>query len=429
MIRLTFLTLMGNAVFYLIIAISYCRILTRRFSWPVTVLGFILGFLLYILPTKFMPYADIERGLFVLLSFPVVTIALFRDKWYKSLACAVAAVVVMTVSDLFTVSVLLTPEQVRQGLSFQPLAVQLADYAIYLSTVAFLMFLFTLLMNRYKNRLSGREWALYMLFPVSQYLLIYGWMVLCRLDFSPRRVLVMMVGVAACVGADIALFAAVRGMAQRSELKAKNDLLARQIDLQKEHYAAITAQYENIRRIRHDISSHLYTIQLLLKEGQYAQAAAYSEEVSQASRYRSSLGSCENPVVDAFVYSRTEELRAQGFQVQTQVRVPADPGIRNADMVVAFGNLLDNAAEACQAAGQKQIALSAGMEKGYLHIREHNPAPDTPAAHKRRIPELERGIGLHILQELAETYHGSFTYAVDQGEFEANLFLLGTEET
>ena len=30
------------------------------------------------------------------------------------------------------------------------------------------MFLFTLLMNRYQNRLSGREWALYLAFPASQ---------------------------------------------------------------------------------------------------------------------------------------------------------------------------------------------------------------------------------------------------------------------
>ena len=40
MMRLTFLMLFGNAIFYLIQAVSCCRILTRRFSWPVMVLGF-----------------------------------------------------------------------------------------------------------------------------------------------------------------------------------------------------------------------------------------------------------------------------------------------------------------------------------------------------------------------------------------------------
>ena len=37
-----------------------------------------------------------------------------------------------------------------------------------------------------------------------------------------------------CIAADAFLYLAVRGMAQRSALKAKNDLLSAQIDRQKE---------------------------------------------------------------------------------------------------------------------------------------------------------------------------------------------------
>ena len=105
------------------------------------------------------------------------------------------------------------------------------------------MFLFTLLINRYQNRLSGREWALYLAFPASQYLLIYGWVIFLRTDFILRRVLMLLLALAICTAADALLFTAIRGMAQRSELKARNDLLARQIDRQNEHYAALTAQY------------------------------------------------------------------------------------------------------------------------------------------------------------------------------------------
>ena len=412
-------------VFFLILAVMYCRVLTRRFSWPFTLLGLTVGYLLYIIPTKFMPYADAERMLFGLVTFPLTPIVLFRDKWYKSLLCAFAGLVAMAGSDLLSVSWLLTPEQLRQGLTFQPIPVQLAVYAIFLSTDGLLMFLFTLLMNRYQNRLSGREWALYLAFPASQYLLIYGWVIFLRTDFILRRVLMLLLALAICTAADALLFTAIRGMAQRSELKARNDLLARQIDRQNEHYAALTAQYENLRRIRHDISSHLYTMQLLLQEGQYDEAAAYSAEVTEACRFRSDLGACENPVVDAFLFSRTEELRAQGYTLQLQVCIPAETGIRNADMVVAFGNLLDNAAEACRDAGEKRLSLSARMDRGFLCIEVRNPAPAAPARHSRRIPELERGIGSHILRALAETYEGSYALTPSGGECTASLLLKG----
>lgn len=427
MMQLTPLSLTANAIYYLILGISYCRILNRRFSWPATVFGIFLGYLGLIIPTNFMAYAGFERLLFTLITFPIVPLILFTDKWYKSVICSTVSLIAMAVADLLSVSVLLTPEQLQVGLTFQPYRVQLAVYAIFLSTYALLMWLFTLVMNRYKNRLSVREWLLYITFPISQYIMVYGWETLCRLDFSMHRVLLMLFALAVCVVADVALFAAIRGMAQRSELKARSDLLARQIELQKLHYSDITAQYENIRRIRHDISSHLYTIEVLLKEGQYDRAAAYSAEVSEACRYKSNLGSCENPIVDAFLFFRSEELSARGYDIQMHVSIPADPGIHDADMIVAFGNILDNAVDACQNSGKKQISLTAHMDKGYLNIEERNPLNSDTGLKKRRIPELERGIGFHILKELAEKYNGSFNTSAGETEFTVSLILKGAE--
>ena len=124
MMRLTPLSLAANTIFYLILAVMYCRVLTRRFSWPFTLLGLTVGYLLYIIPTKFMPYADAERMLFGLVTFPLTPIVLFRDKWYKSLLCAFAGLVAMAGSDLLSVSWLLTPEQLRQGLHLSCSALQ-----------------------------------------------------------------------------------------------------------------------------------------------------------------------------------------------------------------------------------------------------------------------------------------------------------------
>ena len=79
MMRLTFLMLLGNAIFYLIQAVSCCRILTRRFSWPVMVLGFAVGYLLFVTPAIPFPETGMIRGVIALVSFPLVDMVLFRD--------------------------------------------------------------------------------------------------------------------------------------------------------------------------------------------------------------------------------------------------------------------------------------------------------------------------------------------------------------
>ena len=161
-------------------------------------------------------------------------------------------------------------------------------------------------------------------------------------------------------------------MAQRSELKVRNDILSAQIDRQKEHYAAITAQYETIRRMRHDIAKYLYTLQPLLHAERYQDATAYLSEVSTQTQVQERLGVCENPIVDAYIFSRSQELEKQGYRVQLRVRLPEAIGISNSDLIIAFANLLDNAADACHACEDKTISLTAAVNKGFLTIETEN---------------------------------------------------------
>ena len=56
-------------------------------------------------------------------------------------------------------------------------------------------------------------------------------------------------------------------------------------------------------------------------------------------------------------------------------------------------------------------------------VTETNPAPADDTRKKRRIPHLERGIGLHILTDLAGRYHGSCTQEVRDGQFTVSIAL------
>ena len=414
-----------NALIFAMWAVTFCRTLTRRFSMPVTILGFALQFLVWLTPPYFMGNGSILRAVYPLFGIVLPLFLLFRDRWNRILFVALGCLVFMYIADLVPCAIIFTPEQMRKGIALQPLPQRLVAYAICVSLDAFLLWMLVLFMTRYKNRLHGSECVLYLLFPFSQYLLLFGWLRVCLSEMTFPRAGYVIAAMLVCMAADVALYIAVRGMAQRSELKVRNDILSAQIDRQKEHYAAITAQYETIRRMRHDIAKHLYTMQALLHAERYQDAAAYLSEVSAQTQVQERLGVCENPIVDAYIFSRSQELEKQGYRVQLRVQLSEAIGISNSDLITAFANLLDNAAEACRACDDRTICLTATVCKGFLTIETENVCRTQPQTKKRCIPELERGIGFSIFQGLARKYDGSFSYHTENGRFTASLILKG----
>jgi two-component system sensor histidine kinase AgrC len=301
---------------------------------------------------------------------------------------------------------------------------QLGMFLIYLPINGALLWLASLLFVRYNARLTGRDWIFYALFPVSQMALCISLFLLMAQGISRAAVSWQGAAVLICIAADVGLYFSMRGMEQRAAIAAENAMLERQIVLQRDHRAALQEQYENVRKMRADIDDHLAAIQHMLENGKSSEAASYAAELRPKTAYQSSLGQCENPIADAFLYSRIGELRAQGVDVTAEISIPARLSISSTDLIIAFGNLLDNASEACREIENKRLSVTARIIKGYLAIETENPVPLNSDKNKpRRVQELPRGVGFHILQELADKYDGAFTYHIQNGVFHAQLAL------
>ena len=287
------------------------------------------------------------------------------------------------------------------------------------------LMLISFIFTRSKNNLSGRQLLVFSAFPITQMVCEAS---LVTLMFTPPRYEYIPMQLTMSVlflVSDILLYRTMVRTEQRVQLEVENELLERQLDAQLAHYRDLTAQYEQIRAMRHDIAHHLNTIHALLQSGNLKEASEYSEQLLPAQTYSSRLGSCRNPVVDAFLYTRTQEAGLRGVPVRADVSLPVELPVSNTDLIVAFGNLLDNALEACSGIPDAQITLRAHMDKGYVVIQESNPVrPRQPQGKKpRRIPELERGVGFRVLSSLAAKYDGSFRHTCENDTYTVTLLL------
>lgn len=243
----------------------------------------------------------------------------------------------------------------------EPLA--LLTVSVYTGVLA----LATRALSRNSRPLSLTQWLIFTIFPLLQSVCL---ITMFRLyaqfpkatNWPRMSVLILLFAVS-----DVALFCLIGQTARKAELETANRLLNAQLDDQLKHYSALVDQYEDNRRIR--------------------------------------------------------EARQAGIPVEASVVLPRRLPIANVDLVILFGNLMDNAVEACSQVASPFIRLEAGLRKDYLVVTESNPAPADDTRKKRRIPQLERGIGLHILTDLAGRYHGSCTQEVRDRQFTVSIAL------
>ena len=133
----------------------------------------------------------------------------------------------------------------------------------------------------------------------------------------------------------------------------------------------------------------------------------------------------ENRVVDAIVSDKAKECTEKNIRLQTELNIPEELLVRNAELCVIFANLLDNAIRACERLeGQEkpkdhdcaEIRLAARERGGYLVIREENPFDGTVEDRKQG-PLSEHGLGLGIVEQIAQKHEGRLQTEQAEGKF------------
>lgn len=409
----------ANWFYYSTFFVFLNSVLNKRFSIKITYPVEVLLALEILVSSVIFPKMSLMRVFMLPVQIMVFNLILFKDKPLRSIFSAWLILVVIILSEYVSLAVLYVPEMLEGRLTEASMKDQILVWLTSVGSSAVMFWLISLIMNRVRNRFSIREMLMYSFFPVSQCLLLYGWMNATRFSGGTQHQFLVIVVMVLCLVADAGLFASMMRVSRQVELETENRFLTTQIGAQREHYAELTAQYEQIRRMRHDIAKHISAMDGLLAAGRHTEAAAYVAEL-RAESYNPTLGICENPVVDAFLHSAIQSAAEEGLVLDVSVSVPADISIASTDLVCTYGNLMDNAVEACAGVPGAVITLRTHIAAGYLITTAENPIGPNEGR-KTRIQGLERGIGLRVLDDLAEKYNGSFRYQTDSDVFRAEI--------
>lgn len=198
----------------------------------------------------------------------------------------------------------------------------------------------------------------------------------------------------------------------RQFLSDQDAVFARSLDKMMAQYSQeVQELYANMRGWRHDYHDHLQALKAYLDNQDTTGARQYLDELEDKLDAVDPLVHSGNAMLDAIVNAKLTLAERLQIPVNEKVIVGNTPLIKDVDLVVILGNLLDNAIEAIseQPAGEKrQLRLYIGIVKQqfYISVTNTRPADQVIDYQYASTKSDKRGLGIRRVNKLVAKYDG-----------------------
>lgn len=226
-------------------------------------------------------------------------------------------------------------------------------------------------------------------------------------------------------------------MVDDAEAKEQNLLYEQELDLLNRHTKEREAYDAEMRRLRHDMKNHMSSLLGMLQGDDTKQAEEYVRGMLQgASECRAGdVSRTGNAIVDSIVNHKCGTARAEGVAFDANVFLPAELPFLGGHLTIVFGNLLDNALEACRDVeeGKRYVTLDASYEKEVLMIAVANPyRGERRKDHAGKYVTTKKdrrshGLGLSSVEQAVEAYRGQVDADGKDGVFRVSVVMYGGE--
>lgn len=201
-----------------------------------------------------------------------------------------------------------------------------------------------------------------------------------------------------------------------------------QVALQKVHYDELTKKIEESARQRHDMRHHLHTVYQFLEVRDTVQAMEYLREYDKNMTVMQRETLCSHPIADALLqyYEKLCTEKHIGFKVM--LGMPANLPMEDTDISILFGNLLENAYEACLEYDRENPYIKIWgryKEPGFLFRIENTFS--TPLKERNGKYHSTKhdgpGIGTESVRKVVQQYNGTVDFSKEEHIFQVSVIL------
>ncbi len=193
-------------------------------------------------------------------------------------------------------------------------------------------------------------------------------------------------------------------------------------------YKMLAEQYSQSERLRHDMKNHIIALSGLFQSKEWEKMGGYLKQLEE-SGLEPGGDMTGNKAVDALLYQKRKQAQREKIRWECDIQIPKACGINEFDLCVLFGNILDNALEACERLQPGEcglINIQAKTVKKCFLIEVKNSMDSmekyTEGFTGKESPK-EHGLGLLNVGDVVHKYNGVVNIEAGNGIFVISILI------
>jgi Signal transduction histidine kinase regulating citrate/malate metabolism len=230
---------------------------------------------------------------------------------------------------------------------------------------------------------------------------------------------------------DYLMFYMVERYASLMESKHIDAMYQQEMELKEKFYIEVQESYEYVQSLKHDLKNQLISLYDTFTEDGGVAARKKIKELYCDLKEDDKKIYTANPVLNSILKNKLAKAEENEIKTSIKVQIPMKLNIDCGDMGILYGNILDNAIEACQKIErtERYIQLDSIFSEGMLILVIQNSKLSvmneqlvTTKANARN-----HGIGTLSVRAVVDKYNGTVTFTDNKDYFITKAILYGIQ--
>lgn len=197
----------------------------------------------------------------------------------------------------------------------------------------------------------------------------------------------------------------------------------KQLALQNLRYDEMKKQMDATRRARHDLRHHISVVHAMAQNNECKKIEEYLGKYLKHSYLKNPIVYCGNFALNTVLVYYVQEAENADIKINIDIALPNEISIKDADLTVLFGNLIENAIDACENVQKDKRSIELKIHRpnaGSIVFSIDNTFDGNIKMSGNKFLSTKQngsGIGIESAKYVVEKYNGDMKIEINDNKF------------